>query len=140
MQALPGVLHVNQGYIASVAPLDSFSEAVLVSFHNSLDLEILLDVHLETHASTVLHARRAVYRSAIYCMDKEQIEHVRLVVSELSRKRNKQYITAILPFYEFKPSRESLQDYYKTRPDAPFCKRYIAPKLEQAHMLLKNAR
>jgi peptide-methionine (S)-S-oxide reductase len=138
MQTFPGVLHVNQGYITAAPPHDTYSEAVVATYDEQTNLEMLLEVHLETHASTVLHSRRGVYRSAIYCMDKTQIEHVRLLVSAVSRKRNKQYITAILPFHEFKPSRESLQDYYKKRPDAPFCKRYIAPKLEQVRILTKN--
>lgn len=138
MQAVPGVVHVDQGYIASGTPHEQFSEAVLVTYNGSLDLELLIDIHLETHASTVNHSRRDSYRSAIYCMDNAQIDVIRAVVSSLSRKRNKQYITAILPFKEFKPSRESLQDYFKTRPNAPFCKRYIAPKLEQVQAIIKN--
>jgi peptide-methionine (S)-S-oxide reductase len=138
MQAVPGVLHVDQGYIASVTPHEQFSEAVLVTYNDAVDLELLIDIHLETHASTVNHSRRDDYRSAIYCMDNAQIDAIGVVVSSLSRKRNKQYITAILPFKEFKPSRESLQDYFKTRPEAPFCKRYIAPKLEQVQAIIKN--
>ena len=138
MQAAPGVLHVEQGYIASVTPHEQFSEAVLATYSEAANLELLIDIHLETHASTVNHSRRDDYRSAIYCMDNAQIDVIRAVVSTLSRKRNKQYITAVLPFTEFKPSRESLQDYFKTRPDAPFCKRYIAPKLEKVDALIKK--
>lgn len=140
MQAVPGVLHVDQGYINSLPPYEGFSEAVLVSYDHTADLAMLLDIHLETHASTINHSRRDDYRSAIYCTSESQLSAIRLVMSSLSRKRNKKYITAILPFKAFKPSRASLQDYYKTRPDAPFCKRYIAPKLEQVQTLIKNAR
>lgn len=139
-QAVPGVHDVRQGYIASIAPYDSWSEAVLIHFDATVTLYQLLDVHLETHASTAQHSRRDVYRSAVYCMDTAQMELVRVVVNTLSRKRNKNYITLILPFSNFKPSRDSLQDYYKNKPDAPFCKKYIAPKLEQVQTLLKTVR
>ncbi|MDP5077250.1 MAG: peptide-methionine (S)-S-oxide reductase, partial [Nonlabens sp.] len=96
MQVVPGIIQVDQGYIASVTPHERFSEAVLVSYSNDADLELLIDIHLETHASTVNHSRRDDYRSAIYCMDNAQIDAIRVVLSSLSRKRNKQYITAIL--------------------------------------------
>jgi peptide-methionine (S)-S-oxide reductase len=136
MQVVPGVIQVTQGYVASVFPFDTLSEAVLVNFNRNIDLELLLDVHLETHVSTVLHSRSAIYRSAIYCMFESQIEEVKLIISSLSRKRNKNYITAILPLVEFKASRESLQGYYKTRPQSPFCKQYIEPKLELTKKLI----
>ncbi|MDP5100273.1 MAG: peptide-methionine (S)-S-oxide reductase, partial [Nonlabens sp.] len=93
MQVVPGIIQVDQGYIASVTPHERFSEAVLVTYNDAVDLELLIDIHLETHASTVNHSRRNYYRSAIYCMDDAQIAAIRIVVSSLSRKRNKEYIT-----------------------------------------------
>lgn len=137
-QAVPGVSDVRQGYVSSMAPYESFSEAVLIEYDATVSLLELLDIHLETHASTAQHSRRDVYRSAVYYMDTVQMEAVRIAIDTLSRKRNKKYITLILPFFSFKPSRDSLQDYYKNKPDAPFCKKYIAPKLGQVHTMIKN--
>ncbi|MGJ8684619.1 MAG: peptide-methionine (S)-S-oxide reductase [Nonlabens sp.] len=137
-QVVPGVEKVEQGYISSVAPHDSMSEAVIVHYNRFIDLEKLLDIHLETHASTQLHSRRDDYRSAIYYYTASDKLMIELVLNTLSRKRNKKYITAILPFVEFKPSRESIQNYYKTRPDAPFCQRYIEPKLKVVEEMLKQ--
>lgn len=137
-QAVPEVEKVEQGYISSVAPQDSMSEAVIVHTTIAIDLERLIDIHLETHESTSMHSRRDDYRSAIYYFDAAQKELIETVLITLSRKRNKNYITAVLPFAAFEPSRESIQNYYKTRPDAPFCKRYIAPKLEQVQAIIKN--
>jgi peptide-methionine (S)-S-oxide reductase len=57
-------------------------------------------------------------------------DRVEAVMISLSRKRNQKYITQIIPFVSFKKSWEPIQNYYKTRPNAPFCKRYIEPKLE----------
>jgi peptide-methionine (S)-S-oxide reductase len=130
-QQLGGVSTVRQGYIKSIDPYDSWSEAILLDYDpGQLDLKFLIEVHLETHASTVNHQRRQEYRSAIYYFSKAQCSSVEIVMSSLSRKRTKSYITQIIPFEGFKESRESIRDYYRTRPDAPFCKRYIEPKLK----------
>jgi len=130
-QQLEGVSNVRQGYVKSDAPNDAWSEAICLDYQTSvIDLEHLIDVHLETHASTSMHQRREEYRSAIYFMDEPQKGALELVLSSLSRKRTKSYITQLIPFVEFKASRQSIQNYYRTRPEAPFCKRYIEPKLE----------
>jgi peptide-methionine (S)-S-oxide reductase len=137
-QTVKGVEKVEQGYISSIIPHDSMSEAVIVHFDNSIiDLDLLIDVHLETHASEKLHSRRDEYRSAIYYVDEKMKSSLEEILISLSRKRNKNYITQILPFSEFKTSRESIQNYYQTRPDAPFCKRYIEPKLKIAKNVMK---
>lgn len=137
-QAVTGVSLVEQGYISSQAPYNTMSEAVLVHFTNDVDLENLIDIHLQTHASTQQHSRRKDYRSAIYYFDPEMKSSVEAVMISLSRKRNKNFITQILPFHAFKPSRASIQNYYKTRPEAPFCTRYIEPKLKKVKEILKN--
>lgn len=129
-QQVQGVHHVRQGYIASNIPFNTFSEAVLIEFDDNIPLERLVDIHLQTHASTSDHSRREEYRSAIYFFNQEQMELVECIMSSLSRKRNENYITQLLAFKSFKASRESIQNYYSTRPEAPFCKRYIKPKLE----------
>lgn len=137
-QAVTGVSLVEQGYISSQAPYNTMSEAVVVHFTNDVDLENLIDIHLQTHASTQQHSRRKDYRSAIYYFNPEMKSSVEAVMISLSRKRNKNFITQILPFHAFKPSRASIQNYYKTRPEAPFCTRYIEPKLKKVKEILKN--
>ncbi|GAK88832.1 peptide methionine sulfoxide reductase MsrA [Nonlabens ulvanivorans] len=137
-QAVAVVQKVEQGYISSTTPYDSLSEAVIVHFNDLVNLEQLIDIHLETHASTQQYSKREDYRSAIYYFDKETQNEINSILSTLSQKRSINYITAILPFVEFKPSRESIQNYYKTRPDAPFCKRYIEPKLKLVSEIIKN--
>ena len=137
-QSVIGVQKVEQGYISSSKPYDSMSEAVIVYYNEEVDLEQLLDIHLETHASTQLHSRRKEYRSAVYYFEESEKEVIEIVLNTLSQKHDKKYITTILPFITFKPSRKSIQNYYKTRPDAPFCKRYIKPKLKVAAMVMKG--
>jgi peptide-methionine (S)-S-oxide reductase len=49
---LKGLVKVRQGYISSVSPFNSFSEAIIVSY-NPLEIKLydLIEVHLNTHAS-----------------------------------------------------------------------------------------
>ena len=98
-------------------------------------MEKLIDIHLQTHAATKQHSRRNDYRIAIYYFDEELKNRIEVIMNSLSRKRNQTYITKVLAFESFEPSRESLQNYYQTRPEAPFCKRYIEPKLEVVRKL-----
>ena len=137
-QAVAGVQKVEQGYISSSTPHDSMSEAVIVHFTDQLDLEKLIDIHLETHSSTKEHSRRDDYRSAIYYFEEDMKSRLEVVMNSLSRKRKTTYITQILTFHSFNPSRESIQNYYKTRPDAPFCKRYIEPKLKIVYEMMNH--
>lgn len=137
-QAIEGVQRVEQGYISSRPPFENKSEAVLIYFTDQADLEKLIDIHLQTHAATKQHSRRNDYRSAIYYFDEELKNRIEVIMSSLSRKRNQTYITKVLSFESFEPSRESLQNYYQTRPEAPFCKRYIEPKLEVVEEILNN--
>ncbi|ARN76667.1 peptide methionine sulfoxide reductase [Nonlabens spongiae] len=160
-QALPYVDKVEQGYIKSSPPFDSWSEAVIVHFSDHGRIPELMDIHLATHKSTSEHSRRAEYRSAVYYFDNGLKKELESVIIPLSRcadgkpcqlrrsgyegcmategKRNKNYITKILPFKDFKPSRESIQNYYQTRPDAPFCTRYIEPKLSIVREILSSS-
>jgi peptide-methionine (S)-S-oxide reductase len=129
-QAVDGVDKVEQGYIFSVAPFADRSEAIVIHFSEQMNFEKLIDIHLQTHASTKEHSRRKEYRSAIYYFNEEMKSKIEEVMISLSRKRNETYITQIIPFVSFEHSWENVQNYYNTRPDAPFCKRYIEPKLE----------
>lgn len=130
-QSLKGVLKVEQGYIASSGNAASFSEAVIVHFDPEIiSLKSLLEVHLYTHNSTSQHSFREKYRSAVYFFEKETEAKSREILKELQEEFEETTITRVLPFREFRPSRESLQDYYLTDPDRPFCKRYIHPKLQ----------
>jgi peptide-methionine (S)-S-oxide reductase len=137
-QAVDGVDKVEQGYISSVVPFADRSEAIVIHFSDQLNLEKLIDIHLQTHAATKQHGRRKEYRSAIYYFDTAMKSNIEVVMISLSQKRNETYVTQIIPFVFFEPSWENVQNYYKTRPDAPFCKRYIEPKLKLVKKLTSN--
>ena len=130
-QAVKGVEKVEQGYIASEAPLDTFSEAVIVHYlPKKVNLERLLEIHLHTHHSTSNHSFRNKYRSAVYFFEAEEEDVIKGILMKLQQQFASPLVTQVLPFREFKASREEIQDYYIKNPDAPFCKKYIEPKLE----------
>jgi peptide-methionine (S)-S-oxide reductase len=61
-QSLTGVDKVEQGWISSTAPDDTFSEAVIVYYNPAIiPLKILIAVHLHTHAATKNHSFRKKY-------------------------------------------------------------------------------
>ncbi|MGB5368809.1 MAG: peptide-methionine (S)-S-oxide reductase [Flavobacteriaceae bacterium] len=130
-QSLRGVLNVKQGFVASEAPQDAFSEAVIITYEPGLiALYDLVLIHLMTHESTVWHDMRPKYRSAVYTMDPEDEKVLERMWDGLQDELNAPLITAILPFRAFRPSETKFQNYYRTDPERPFCKRYIDPKLQ----------
>jgi len=129
-QALRGVRCVKQGFIRSVPPYDTFSEAVSITFNPAIiPLSVLMDIHLRTHASGSNHSMRGKYRSAIYVHNPEQGEQVRRVLKGLQEGFNTPRITRVLEFKAFKESEARFQNYYENGPERPFCTRYIDPKL-----------
>jgi len=130
-QQLQGVICVEQGYIAAESPNNTFSEAVIVHFDSEeISLEVLYDIHLHTHQATKKHSFRPKYRSAIYTFNDTQVDAFAKALPLLQTAFKEPIITETLVFKAFKASREAITDYYKKNPEAPFCKRYILPKLE----------
>lgn len=129
-QSLRGVDKVEQGWIRSSPPDDAWSEAVVVHFRpDEIDLETLIDVHLRTHSSASDHAMRDKYRSAVYSFDADQHRQAEQVLGALGEQGSEPLITRVLTFEGFRLNQEELLDYYTTRPEAPFCRTYIDPKL-----------
>ncbi|GAB2779330.1 peptide-methionine (S)-S-oxide reductase [Salinimicrobium soli] len=130
-QSVPGVVKVEQGYIASEGAASELSEAVIVHYHSKKAfLEQLIRVHLHTHSSTSRHSFRGKYRSAIYYFSSEDGKAAEKTLEKLQQEFSEKIVTKVLPFRKFEASREAIQDYYIKHPEAPFCKRYIEPKLK----------
>lgn len=128
-QSLKGVDKVEQGWISSVSPSDSFSEAVIVYFNEMISLEVLIEIHLLTHSSTSRHSMRDKYRSAIYYFREEDQELIQTILNELTIINEKNYITQVLPFVDFTENKESQLNYYQKNKNGQFCQNYIHPKL-----------
>lgn len=135
-QEVEGVVKVEQGYIASEAPADTLSEAVIVHYlPKKVNLGKLLEIHLHTHNSTSDHSFRKKYRSAVYFFSAEEEKEVKNLLERLQVQFDKKLVTQVLAFGRFVASREAIQDYYKRNPEAPFCKKYIEPKLKKVEAL-----
>ena len=129
-QALRGVTAVDQGFIRSDVPYDSWSEAVIATFEPSvIDMAALVEIHLRTHASTSAHKMRGKYRSAVYTFDEDQCAAISAMLDVLGREFPAPLVTRVLPFRGFRASDVRFRDYYRTDPGRPFCRTYIDPKL-----------
>ena len=128
-QSLLGVEKVEQGWIASKGEAFAFSEAVIVHFSpEEISLAVLVEIHLNTHKSTSEHSMREKYRSAIYYFENQE-EVLSCILEQLNSEFDHELITQILPFANFKPSREAIKNYYFSNPKKPFCETFINPKL-----------
>lgn len=130
--SLRGVSSVDQGWIAAAPPNDAYSEAVVVHYDPTVVSEAtLVEVHLRTHAATAAHPLRPKYRSALYAFYEAQAARLRAHLSRLQSDFPNPLITRVLPFAAFRPNTEHYQDYFRKRPDAPFCVRHVWPKLAE---------
>ena len=120
---------VTQGYAASEPPADTSSEAALVEYdEDRTPLDVLVAIHLRTHASASDHQLRGKYRSAIYTNEADA-EAARAALTAEAREVGP-VVTRVLPLRGFTPSPPQFARYYETRgPAAPFCRTYIEPKL-----------
>lgn len=126
-----GVSKVEQGWISSILPHDSFSEAIIVHFDiGKIDLHTLISIHLHTHSSTANHSLREKYRSAIYYFNDEQKLEVEKALKLIQEEFQLPIITKTIPFVSFKLNTETYLDYLYTRPQGLFCESSIYPKLK----------
>ena len=130
-QSLKGVLQVDQGWIKSNGSNSTASEGVIVHFDPEvIALEVLVEIHLLTHSSQSEHSMRNKYRSAVYTFDEIQRKLVTKSI-DTENETNQATITQVLPFVSFELNSEEFLNYYQTRKEAPFCQKFITPKLEK---------
>lgn len=128
--SLKGVKQVNQGWISATDFPEKLSEAVIVHFNPEIiTLHDILEIHLLTHSSSSAHRLREKYRSAIYVFSEDQFAEAEILLSRFRELRDGELVTELLYFHSFKNNIPDLTNYFFTRPDAVFCKRYIHPKL-----------
>ena len=124
----PGVLTVRQGFAAGPPPHSALSEAALVTWGERVTFEKLIRIHLDTHSAGSDHALRGRYRSAVYVTGAAQAALARSVLDDEAARRGP-LVTHVLPLVAWQDSPPRYRRYYRTRPDAPFCRVHIAPKL-----------
>lgn len=129
-QALRGVKSVAQGFIQSTAPHDTFSEGVIVGYDpDTIPLDVLIAIHLRTHASASRHKMRGKYRSAVYTFSEDQTSKVRTLIAAEQPNFDAPLVTLTIPHIAFMASDARFQNYYATDAERPFCTTYIDPKL-----------
>ena len=129
---LRGVGRIEQGFICSAPPHDTFSEGVVVYFDPEIiRLADLIEIHLQTHASTSQHALRNKYRSAVYVCSPQQAREATAVLGELQQVFSKPLVTRVLDLAGFKSSEPKYLRYFQKNSGNQFCERYIDPKLER---------
>ena len=142
--SLRGVTKVEQGWLSSFADDDWFSEGIIVTYMpDVLSLKNLIAIHLHTHSSTKVHSMRDKYRSAVYAMEPYQNTEIKHNLALLQDEFELPLITRAYTFNQFKPSDGSMQNYYYSDPQRPFCENIITPKLKKlfashAHLMDKD--
>lgn len=130
-RSVAGVCKVRQGFLSTRQEPDQFSEGIWLSFDpKRVSLPDLVAIHLWTHSSSSDHHLRHRYRSALYWKDPVMRESLVGAVENEIIASGKTRITTIEELGSFRDSPEHYQDYYARKPGAPFCMRYIWPKLE----------
>ena len=110
-QSLRGVQTVEQGFITSIPPHDSYSEAALLGYDPKIiSLDVLIDVHLRTHASTSHHKMRGKYRSAIYVHSDAQAEAALRKIKQSQPDFEDPIVTLVIPHKGFKASPPQFQN------------------------------
>ena len=98
-QSLTGVSKVDQGFIASTGENSTFSEAVIVHYNpDTIPLQLLVEIHLRTHKSTVNHQMRSKYRSAIYVFSELQFDEVIQMLQSMQKEFDNNLITEVYRF------------------------------------------
>ena len=129
-QALRGVAQVDQGFVQSDAPADTWSEGVIVTFDPSvIPLATLSEVHLRTHSAKRARSLQSKYRSAIYIFEESQRHEAEQAIARLGEETGEAVHTLVLSVVGFRASDARYQNYYRTDPSRPFCQSYIDPKL-----------
>ena len=128
--SLRGVARVEQGWVSARPPHDAFSEAVIVHYDPAeVSAADLIAVHLETHAATKAHPLRHKYRSAVYAFSPADRARFAGILDDLAADFDEPLVTRVYDFVAFRLSLPEHRDYYRTDPERPFCRRFIAPKL-----------
>jgi Peptide methionine sulfoxide reductase len=112
-QSLHGVEQVEQGWITSTPPFDTYSEGVIVHYGSDIPLDRLIEVHLLSHSSTSLHSMRKKYRSAVYYFNVEDKRVIEEAIRRIELDSETCYITQALPFVTFKENTKNYLNYYK---------------------------
>ena len=145
---LKGVESVVSGYAGGNLPYPTYqqvctgltghAEAVQITF----DPEIItypeiLDVFWRTHDPTTKnrqgHDSGTQYRSVIFWHDEGQQASAERSIKEVNESGLWPYpvVTELVPYTNFYKAEDYHQDYYRAKPDQPYCQVVIDPKIRK---------
>lgn len=129
----------NPTYEAVCTGRTGHAEVVQVAFEpDVLPYEALLQLFFTLHDPTQYHRQGPdvgpQYRSIILCHDDEQEETARRIIAGLDAQgdHRRRIVTEIERLDVFYPAEAHHQRFFASRPDAPYCRAMIAPKLRKA--------
>jgi peptide-methionine (S)-S-oxide reductase len=152
-ERLPGVKSVTSGYTGGhmenpdyksvTTATTGHAEAIQIEFDPAkISYEKLLDVFWQAHDPTTLNQQGAdkgtQYRSSIFYHDEKQ----KIIAEKSKLAAQKDFsspiVTEVVALKKFYKAEGYHQDYYRTNPDAGYCRVVIKPKLDKLDKVLKE--
>lgn len=150
-ERLPGVKSVTSGYTGGhmenpdyksvTSSTTGHAEAIQVAFDPAkIPFEKLLEVFWQAHDPTTLNRQGAdvgtQYRSGVFYHDEKQKLAAEKSKAAVQKNFSKPIVTEIVPLKKFYKAEGYHQDYYRTNPDAGYCRVVIKPKLDKLEKVL----
>ncbi len=132
-------------YKAVCSGTTGHAEVAQVTFDPSqVGLGTVLKVFWKVHNPTSLNKQGgdvgSQYRSAIFYHADSQKAVILASQKEAQKEFTRKIVTELAPATTFYEAENYHQDYYRTNPDAGYCRVVIAPKLEKVRKVLEGAK
>jgi len=145
---LNGVIDVFPGYTGGGVAnpkykqvclgITGHAEAVEILYdHTIISYNTLLEVFFSTHNPTTLNKQGndigTQYRSAIYCVNEEELKLANSYVNELNDKKtfSELIVTELKLLTRFYKAEIEHKDYYDLNSNQPYCAAIISPKIKK---------
>ena len=128
----------NPTYASSNTGRTGHAEAVEILYDQTIiSYKTLLEIFFSTHNPTTLNKQGndigTQYRSAIYCVNEEELKLAKIYVNELSDKKIflDTIVTEINMLTRFYKAEIEHKDYYNLNSNQPYCAAIISPKIKK---------
>jgi len=147
-ELLPGVASVTSGYAGGTRDSPSYeevctgetghAEVVRVAFDpRKLGYEAILGLFWKIHDPTTLNRQGGdvgtQYRSVIFYADEAQRKAAESSMQAEATRRGEALVTQLLPAPRFWQAEDYHQGYFRSHPNAGYCRAVIAPKISKLH-------
>jgi len=151
-QMLPGVKSVVSGYAGGSKENPTYKEVCTGETGHAEVIQVqydpkvisygkILDIFWEAHDPTTLNRQGndsgTQYRSIILYSTPEQKAAAEKSKAEAQKKFSNPIVTEIVPLTKFYKAEGYHQDYYRSNPNAGYCRAIIRPKVEKFEKKLK---